>query len=125
MLNKAGRATFRRIARRYGAEMSEDGGRAIVLGALTIAVETSATLADGIAQLQSLAGRRFVAVTNKESIAEALRLTDGTSLGVMDSQGNIVKDATGHASNGAGLADADGDGSAARDCLGDGDVAPC
>jgi hypothetical protein len=96
MLNKAGAATYRRIARRYGAELKGKGGRLIALDSLTIAVETSATLAEGIAQLQSLGGRRFVAVTNKESIAEALRLTDGTPFGVMDSQGNIVKEAAAH-----------------------------
>jgi hypothetical protein len=37
--------------------------------------------------------RRFIAVTNRESLAEALRQTAGTGIGVMNPQGDIVREA--------------------------------
>jgi hypothetical protein len=55
-----------------------------------IAVETSATLAAGVERLQRIAGRRFIAVTNKETLLDAKRLVAGTGIGVMDSRGEIV-----------------------------------
>lgn len=97
--NKAHTAAVRRIARRYGAA-SPNGepqvGPDVVVGDMTIDVETSATLAAGIARLQDLTGQRFIAVTNKESLAEAIALTSGTGIGVMDAQGEIVRSATEH-----------------------------
>jgi hypothetical protein len=60
---------------------------------MVVEVETSATLATGVARLRSGTGRRFVAVTNRESLREALQLVDGTEIGVMDPQGEIVREA--------------------------------
>jgi hypothetical protein len=37
-----------------------------------------------------------VAVTNKDAVPDALQLTDGTGIGVMDSQGEVLKLAAGH-----------------------------
>ena len=91
MGNKAHTATARRIAKRYGATFQDNGGLDVETGSMTIAVETSATLSAGVALLQPLVGERYIAVTNKEALTEALRLTDGTPIGVMDSHGNIVK----------------------------------
>jgi hypothetical protein len=56
----------------------------------TIAVETSATLLAGIERLKDVAGQRYVAVTNKETLAEAKKLVAGTNIGVMDARGEIV-----------------------------------
>jgi len=58
-----------------------------------IEVETSATLAQGIANLRLADGRRYVAVTNKETIPEALRLVDGTGIGLLNSHGEILREA--------------------------------
>ena len=91
MVNKAHTATVRRIAKRYGATFRDNGGLDVETGTMTVAVETSATISDGVALLQPLTGERYIAVTNKEALADAFRLTDGTPIGVMDSQGNIVK----------------------------------
>jgi hypothetical protein len=98
--NKAHTAAVRRIATRYRAvatppiPQGEDGdGPDIVLPDGRIDVETSATLAARITRLKNLRGRRFVAVTNKETLDEAIRLAAGTGIGVMDSQGEIVIDA--------------------------------
>jgi hypothetical protein len=97
--NKAHTAAVHRIAARYRAvarsqhECQNGDGPDIELPDGRIDVETSATLAARIASLQRLKGRRFVAVTNKESLDDALRLAAGTGIGVMNSQGDIVLDA--------------------------------
>jgi hypothetical protein len=62
---------------------------------MLVAVETSATLASGIEHLKMLPGRRFVAVTNREAIDDALRLVDGTGIGVLNPRGEIIRDAEG------------------------------
>ena len=98
--NKAHTAAVHRIAARYRAVARPPGTVGpngdtpdIELPDGRIDVETSATLAARIASLQLVKGRRFVAVTNKESLEDALRLAAGTGIGVMDSQGDIVLDA--------------------------------
>jgi hypothetical protein len=98
--NKAHTAAVHRIATRYRGAVRQlsAGGHGgdnpdILLPDGRIDVETSATLADRIASLKSVTGRRFVAVTNKESLAEAVRLATGTGIGVMDSHGEVVLDA--------------------------------
>lgn len=90
--NKAHTATANRIARRYGGEWTEANSPDIQAAGLTIEVETSATIAAAVARLELLAGRVYVAVTNKEAVAEALRLTRGTRIGVMDPRGDILKE---------------------------------
>jgi hypothetical protein len=59
---------------------------------LIIEVETAATVADGIRKLLSAGGRRFVAMTNQESVEDALVVARTTDIGVMSPRGDIVKD---------------------------------
>lgn len=61
---------------------------------MTIEVETSATLAEGIERLKSATGNRYIAVTNREALVDAVRLTAGTGIGVMDPSGDIMKEAS-------------------------------
>ena len=96
MSNKAHAATLRRIKDRYGGDSGHADGVDIVSGELRIEVETTATLAEGIARLSALSGLRFIAVTNKEAIGEALRLAAGTGIGVMDSHGEVLHAADGN-----------------------------
>jgi hypothetical protein len=91
--NKAHTATVRRIATRLGVEPSSDGHPDIATPEMVVEVETSATLADGVARLRTRRGRRFVAVTNREALSEALELVAGTGIGVMNPQGDVVLDA--------------------------------
>lgn len=93
MVNKAHTATMRRIAKRYGGIITQDGKADITAGDMLIEVETVATLAEGIARLLSQSCRRYVAVTNREALPEALRQTAGTGIGVMNPQGEIVREA--------------------------------
>lgn len=93
MVNKAHTAVLRRLAKRYHGVIGQDGRPDIQAGELSIEVETVATLPEGIARLLPLSGPRYIAVTNREAIDEALRLTAGTGLGVMSPQGDIVREA--------------------------------
>jgi hypothetical protein len=89
--NKAHAATVRRLAERYGVQPGE---QCDLLGpGWVIEVETAATVAVGIQKLLNETGRRFVAMTNRESIQDALALTKATEIGVMSPQGDIVKEA--------------------------------
>jgi hypothetical protein len=95
MVNKAHTAVLRRIAARYQGTIGQDSQPDVSAGDLSIEVETAATLPEGIARLVLLTGRRYVAVTNREALDEALRLTAGTGLGVMTPHGDIVRAADG------------------------------
>src|SRR6266446_2912501 len=89
--SKAHTATVNRIARRYGGELNLDRGPDITTPQMVIEVETTATLHRGVRRLKTCKGPAYLAVTNKEALAEALRLTARTAIGVMDPRGNIVK----------------------------------
>jgi len=95
MVNKAHSATVRRIKDRYGGVSGDAYGIDIVAEELRIEVETSATLGGGVDRLSALDGVRYIAVTNKEAIHDALRLVDGTGIGVMDGHGNVLHPAKG------------------------------
>jgi hypothetical protein len=93
MVNKAHTATMRRIANRYGGTIGQDSRADITAGDMLIEVETAATLTEGVGRLMSQSCRRYIAVTNRESLPEALRQTEGTGIGVMNPQGDIVREA--------------------------------
>ena len=90
--NKAHTATANRIARRYGVQYNHGEGIDIDCERFAIEVETTATILEGILRLELCDRPVYVAVTNREAVAEALRLTMGKRIGVMDPQGNIIKE---------------------------------
>ena len=90
--NKAHTATANRIALALGATYNAGDGFDIEIDGMVVEVETTATVARGIARLSEATGRVFVALTNKDGVREALRLAQGTRVGVMDPQGKIVRD---------------------------------
>jgi len=57
-------------------------------------VETPETLGDALGQLRGYRGPAFIAGTNKEAVNKAMETTKGTTVGVMDNQGHIVKPST-------------------------------
>ena len=89
--NKAHTATVRRVAERYGATINTNGNPDISGDNLTVEVETSATISHGIKALANVEGPTFIAVTNREALADALRKASRTRVGVMDPQGEIVQ----------------------------------
>lgn len=94
MANKAHAAVVRRLTERYCANGAPPTNEFdIHLNDLLIEVETSATLRAGLEKLQQAQGRRFLAVTNREAIEDALAVTEATPIGVMDPWGNVVREA--------------------------------
>ena len=58
-----------------------------------IEVETEATIQRGVRRLKTFEGPVYLAVDQPRALPEALRVTNGSQVGVMDPQGNIVKPA--------------------------------
>jgi hypothetical protein len=89
--NKAVTATINRLMDRYGGRATADGK--IMSPTATIAVATSATAAEVIAELADRGGPVYVAMTNQEAVRDALRIADGTRVGVMQPDGSIARQA--------------------------------
>jgi hypothetical protein len=92
MSNKAHAAVLRRLCERYGGGRCRPpcNGFDVQVDDLIIEVETTATLRPAVQRLEQADGRRFIAVTNREAIPEAVAVTRGTQIGVMDPWGEIV-----------------------------------
>jgi hypothetical protein len=94
MANKAHAAVVRRLIERYGVAGTENSnGFDVHVGDLIIEVETTATLLDAVDKLRRTSGRRFIAVTNREALEDAVAITGQTEIGVMDPWGEVVRDA--------------------------------
>ena len=87
-------ATSNRIAQKYGVEYNDGEGVDIKSKRATVEVETPDTVADAQGQLRGHRGPAYIAGTNKEAVDKALEVTKGTTIGVMDNQGNILKKST-------------------------------
>ena len=90
--NKAHKATVNRIVQRYGGEYNPEKGadvKAPFVG--TVEVETEKSVGEAPTQLQGYRGPVYIAGTNKEAVEKAREVTKGTTIGVMDNKGNIVK----------------------------------
>ena len=94
-LNKAHTATVNRISKRYDGTLDPNREFDIICDQFVIEVETTATIGEGLEKLSAYSGRSYVAVTNKAGLQEALRLARQSNVGVMDPQGDIVKEAGG------------------------------
>ncbi|GAH88148.1 unnamed protein product [marine sediment metagenome] len=92
--SKSHKAAANRLADLYGAEYNQGKGADINTPGVVIEVETPETVSDGLRQLQGHQKPVYVAGTNKEAVEKALEKTKGTTVGVMDNQGNIVKSST-------------------------------
>lgn len=96
MTNKAHTATVNRICLRYGMRPSEHGPYDIRTQDVIIEVETSASIAAAVDRLKAEACAAYIAVTNKEGLRFAVARVDGTHIGVMDPQGNVVRPSGNH-----------------------------
>ncbi|WP_425615631.1 hypothetical protein NA78x_005560 [Anatilimnocola sp. NA78] len=95
MGTKAHTTVVNRVIQLFAGEPNPDTSSIIdvIAGDKLIAVESSATLEQAIEQLLRIPGLRYIAVTNQDSLIEAKRLCSATPLGLINSQGEIVKDA--------------------------------
>ncbi len=88
------KTTANRIAKKYRAEYNSGPGVDIKANRVTVEVETEKTLPDSLQQLKGSKGPVYLAGANKSTVEKALELTRGTTVGVMDNQGNIIKEST-------------------------------
>jgi len=89
--SRSHKATSNRIAQKYGVEYNDGKGVDIKSSRATVEVETPVSVTDAPSQLRGHRGPAYIAGTNKEAVDKALEVTKGTTIGVMDNQGNIVK----------------------------------
>ena len=89
--SKEHKTTATRIARLMGAEYNPRKGADIRMPGCTVEVETPDTVSASVKQLQGRRGEVYIAGTNREAVVKALKHTENTTIGVMDSWGNIVK----------------------------------
>ncbi len=92
--SKSHKAATNRIADLYGAQYNQGKGADLKTPNIAIEVETPETVSDGLRQLQGHQGPVYIAGTNKDAVEKALEKTEGTTVGVMDRNGNIIKPST-------------------------------
>ena len=92
--SRSHKTTANRKAKKMNTKYNNGKGVDINSTNATIEVETSETVADAPRQLRGHRGPAYIAGTNKEAVNKAMETTKGTTVGVMDNQGNIVKPST-------------------------------
>ena len=92
--SRSHKTTSNRIAKKFGTEYNNGEGVDIKSPRATVEVETPDTVSDAPKQLRGHRGPAYIAGTNKEAVQKALDVTQGTTIGVMDNQGKIVKRST-------------------------------
>ena len=86
--------TAQQIAKNKGASYNKGPGPDVKTPRQTIEVETPNTIGDAGRQLQGHRGPVYIAVTDNKDIPKAVERYDGTTIGVMNSSGKVVKPST-------------------------------
>ncbi len=92
--SRSHKTTSNRIAKKLNSEYNNGKGVDIKSSKATVEVETPETVGDAPRQLRGHRGPAYIAGTNKAAVDKALEVTQGTTIGVMDNQGNIIKKST-------------------------------
>lgn len=82
------------IARKYGTEYNRGSGPDVETYRVAVEVETEHTVKDATMQLQGRQKAVYIAGSNKKAVETALEVAEGTTVGVMDKDGNILKQST-------------------------------
>ena len=82
--------TAKQIADKEGVDYNQGKGADVISSRRAIEVETADTVQDGLRQLQGHRKPVYIAGVDDAAVEAALDATDGTTVGVMDSDGNIV-----------------------------------
>lgn len=83
------------LARKFGADYNRGKGADIKTPDMAIEVETAASIKkDGLNQLQGFQKPCYIAAADSDAVEPAMEATDGTTVGVMDPNGNILKKST-------------------------------
>ncbi len=86
--------TANRIARKKGVEYNRGQGPDVITPRQVIEVETVDTVRDGLRQLRGFKRPVYIAGADAAATQAALEAARGTTVGVMDQQGNVVKRST-------------------------------
>ena len=89
--NRSHKTTANRLAEKFKTDYNTGKGADIKTEKIAIEVETPETVQDALRQLQGHQKPVYIAGTNQAAVRKALDVTDGTTVGVMDNQGKIVK----------------------------------
>ncbi len=86
--------TANRIARRKGAQYNRGQGPDVITPKSAIEVETENTARDGLRQLRGFRKPVYIAGADAAATEKALEVTKGTTVGVMNSRGEVVRRST-------------------------------
>ncbi len=92
--SRSHKTTAKRIAIKLNADYNNGKGVDVKANRATVEIETPDTVQDALGQLRGHKGRVYIAGTNQQAVNKALDVTQGTTVGVMDNQGNVVKRST-------------------------------
>jgi len=92
--SRSHKATANRISQKYRTDYNNGKGVDIKSKKASIEVEIPETVADAPMQLRGHRGPVYIAGTNQDAVSKALDVTKGTTIGVMDNKGNILKSST-------------------------------
>lgn len=82
------------IARKYYTEYNRGEGPDVETYRVVVEVETPATVEGGMDQLRGYQKAVYIAGSNQEAVEKASEVTEGTTVGVMDKDGNVVRQST-------------------------------
>ena len=86
--------TAKRLAQREGVDYNRGQGADVKGSRRVIEAETEATAPDGLRQLRGYRRPVYIAGADAKATKAALRATKGTTVGVMNSTGKIMKPST-------------------------------
>lgn len=92
--SKSHKTTANRLAKKYGTTYNKGKGADIKTPNIAIEVETPTTVNGGLKQLQGHKKAVYIAGTNQAAVDKALEKTKGTSIGVMNNEGKVIKKST-------------------------------
>jgi len=88
--DRSHKATVNRLSKKFWTEPKEKGAD-IQTNNLAIEVEPEKTINQAIMQLQGYKKPVYIAEVNQKAVEKALEATEGTTVGVMNNQGKIIK----------------------------------
>jgi hypothetical protein len=94
MESKSHKTTANRIARKLRTEYNSGEGADVVSNNMVVEIETETTVNGGLNQLRGYQKPVYIAGTNKKAVEKALQTTKGTTVGVMNNQGKVIKRST-------------------------------
>lgn len=92
--SRSHKQTAQQIADKYKTEYNRGAGADVQTKNIAVEVETPDTVGDASRQLQGHRKPVYIAGTNQEAVNRALASTQGTTIGVMDKTGKIIKPST-------------------------------